>query len=262
MAGRYRTIPQAQVKERGVGPNVNRGTQLSRKKDKVNDVSVGLMEVDAAIMYYFNEKIKPAIDDSGEMVKVPVLYSSAERWKSAQVDGVIRDNKKQIILPVITFKRTSIAKDDTLAVDKLDANDPKLFYHFERQYTSENRYDKFSVQQGLRPSRQYHSVAMPDYMTMSYDAIIWTSYTEHMNTLVEKINFNDGAYWGEPGKFKFQVKIDSFEDATELTDRERIIRTSFSFSCRGYLVPDSINKAISTRKYITPKAITMNEVIQ
>ena len=57
MAGRYRTIPQAQVKERGVGPNVNRGTQLSRKKDKVNDVSVGLMEVDAAIMYYFNERI-------------------------------------------------------------------------------------------------------------------------------------------------------------------------------------------------------------
>ena len=81
------------------------------------------------------------------------------------------------------------------------------------------------------------------------------------NDLLE-INFNDGAYWGEPGKFKFQVKIDSFEDATELTDRERIIRTSFSFSCRGYLVPDSINKAISTRKYITPKAITMNEVIQ
>ena len=101
MAGRFRPIPKAQEKERGVGPTINRGTQLSRKKDKVNDVSVGLMEVDGAIMYYFNDVIKPRIDDSGESVKVPVMYSNAERWKTAQVDGVIRDNKRQIILPVI-----------------------------------------------------------------------------------------------------------------------------------------------------------------
>ena len=98
MAGRYRPIPKVQEKERGVGPTINRGTQLSRKKDKSKDVSVGLMEVDGAIMYYFNDVIKPQVDDSGEMVKVPVLYSNAERWKTAQVDGVIRDNKRQIIL--------------------------------------------------------------------------------------------------------------------------------------------------------------------
>jgi hypothetical protein len=55
MAGRYRPIPKVQEKERGVGPTINRGTQLSRKKDKSKDVSVGLMEVDGAIMYYFNE---------------------------------------------------------------------------------------------------------------------------------------------------------------------------------------------------------------
>jgi len=261
MAGRYRPIPKVQEKERGVGPTINRGTQLSRKKDKSKDVSVGLMEVDGAIMYYFNDVIKPQVDDSGEMVKVPVLYSNAERWKTAQVDGVIRDNKRQIILPVITFKRTSLTKNDALPVDKLDGNNPKLFYHFERQYTSENRYDKYSVQQGLTPSRQYHSIAMPDFMTMTYDAIIWTSYTEHMNTIIEKVNWSDGSYWGEPGRFKFRVNIDSFEDATELADRERIVRTSFSFTCNGYLVPDSINKAISTRKYMTPKALTVKEVI-
>ena len=102
------------------------------------------------------------------MVKVRVLYFKKDG--SHQVDGVIRDNKKQIILQVITFKKNKCSdKDDTFIVDKLDFNDPKLFYHFERQYTSENRYDKFSVQQGLRPSRQYHSVRFLNYMTMSYD---------------------------------------------------------------------------------------------
>ena len=82
-----------------------------------------------------------------------------------------------------------------------------------------------------------------------------------MNTIIEKVNWSDGSYWGEPGRFKFRVNIDSFEDATELADRERIVRTSFSFTCNGYLVPDSINKAISTRKYMTPKALTVKEVI-
>ena len=67
-----------------------------------------------------------------------------------------------------------------------------------------------------------------------------------MNEIIEKVNFSEGSYWGEPGKFKFRVAIDSFDDATELADRERIVRSSFSFSCRGYLMPDSINKAIST----------------
>ena len=65
MATRYRPIPEVQKTERSPGVNANRGKQLSRKKDKVNDVSVGLMEVDGAIMYYFNDVIKPRIDDSG-----------------------------------------------------------------------------------------------------------------------------------------------------------------------------------------------------
>jgi hypothetical protein len=262
MAGRFRPIPTVQEKQRGMGPTTNRGTQLSRKKDVANDLSVSLMDVDAAIMYYFSDVIQPTIDENGERARVPVLYSNAERWKTAQVDGVIRDNKKQVILPVITFKRTSVAKDDSLAVDKMDANNPQLFYHFERQYSKENRYDKFSVVHGLKPSRQYHSVAMPDYMILTYDVIVWTSYTEHMNEIIEKVNWSEGSYWGEPGKFKFRVNIDSYEDATELADRERIVRSTFSLTVKGYLVPDSINKAILTRKYFTPKAVTMTEVIE
>ena len=55
---------------------------------------------------------------------------------------------------MIAFRRTSIAKDDTMAVDKWDANDPKLFYTFEKKYTQENRYDKFSAQKGILPQIQ------------------------------------------------------------------------------------------------------------
>ena len=69
------------------------------------------------------------------------------------------------------FKRNNIEKSETMPVDKMDANDPKLHYTLERKYTQENRYDRFSVLQGLLPSKEFYSVAMPDYVNINYDFI-------------------------------------------------------------------------------------------
>ena len=72
------------------------------------------------------------------------MYSNPERWSLIQKRGFLVDNKKQLIIPLIAFKRSSIEKDDSLSVDKLDPKDPKLFYTFQKQYTRENRYDNFA----------------------------------------------------------------------------------------------------------------------
>jgi hypothetical protein len=187
------------------------------------------------------------------------MYANPERWKTIQKNGHLRDSKKQLITPVIVFRRTSIAKDETMAVDKLDANDPKLFYTFEKKYTQENRYDKFAAQKGILPQRELYNVAVPDYVIMSYECIIWTAYIEQMNSIIEKIQYSDGAYWGEPGKFKFKVNVESFEDATEMADNERMIKTSFTFNFRGYLIPEAFNNYINTRRYLTPARVNIND---
>ena len=169
---RLKPLPRSQRKLVGAlkaSPIANRAQQLSRKKDTVKDVSVGLMDIDAAIMYYFNEVIKPTIVENGEVVKVPVYYANPERWKTIQRQGYLRDSKKQLITPLIAFKRNSITKDDSITIDKMNPEDPKLRYTFERKYTQENRYDRFSVLQGRTPSREFYTVAMPDYMKMTYE---------------------------------------------------------------------------------------------
>ena len=66
-------------------------------------------------------------------------------------------------------------------------------------------------------------------------------------------------YWGEPNKFKFKVNIDSFEDSTEFGDNERIIKTTFNFSFRGYLIPESFNEFMNTQKYFTPSRIDIED---
>ena len=117
----------------------------------------------------------------------------------------------------------------------------------------------FTVQQNLIPQNEYYNVAVPDYMVLNYDFIIWTSYIEQMNKLIEKINWSDGSYWGEPGKMKFKTYIESFTDVIEVSDNERIVKTEFSIVLNGYLIPNAFNDLITTQKHLTPKRVIMKE---
>ena len=239
---------------------LNRARQYKVTDGQPKDISVSLMDMDSAIMYYFDNVIKPTVTENGEQVKVPTMYASPERWHSINKTGFMRDSKRQIILPVIAFRRTGMEKDDTIPVDKIDPLDPKLFYTFERKYTDNNRYDNFGVQQGIIPQREYYNVAVPDYMVLNYDFIIFTHYIEQMNRLVERINWSAGSYWGEPGKMRFKTNIESYTDSTELADRDRIVKTEFSVSLKGYLIPDAFNELQgphTMQKYLTPKKLVI-----
>ena len=240
--------------------NLNRARQYKRDTDNVKDVSISLMDLDSAIMYYFTEVIKPTVVDNGETVKVPVMYASPERWFAVQKLGYMRDKKRQLILPAIAFRRTGMSKDETIPLDTMDPEEPKLHWQFERKYTEANRYDNFSVQQGIVPQREFYNVAVPDFMVLTYDFMIWTHYIEQMNKLVERINWSEGAYWGEPGKMKFRTSIDAYTDSTEVSERERIVRTEFSVTLKGYLIPEAFNELAgphTMQKHLTPKTLTI-----
>ena len=239
---------------------LNRGREISRVGDSVKSISVGFMDIDKTIFYYFDNVIKPIIKENGEIVKVPIIYSNPEKWAAIQKQGFIRDHKNKIMAPVIAFRRTSFSKDETIPVDKLNPMDPKLHMTFEKRYSKENRYDKLTALKGITPKRELYSVAVPDYVNISYDFIVWTNFTDQMNEIIEKINWNEGSYWGEPGKFRFRATIDSFDDASEYEDTTRRIKTSFSLALRGYLLPDEYPPtAVNTQKFITPKQIVIND---
>ena len=235
---------------------INRGYLYARTKDDIKNPSVTLMDMDGAITHYFENVIKPSVEDNGENVKVPIMYASPERWKAIQRDGFMRDKKRQVITPVIAYRRTSIEKDESLPQDKLDANNPSLFYTFEKKFSRVNRYDNFSTQIGLNPQKEYYNVTFPDYVTLTYDFTIWTSYIEQMNKIVERITYSDGAYWGDPDKMRFRTSVDSFTDATEVSDAERLVRTTFAVTMRGYLLPEgNFDHRSTTQKFLTPKKV-------
>ena len=235
---------------------INRGYLYSRSNDSIKNPAVTLMDVDSAILFYFENVIKPSVEDNGENVKVPIMYASPERWKAIQRDGFMRDKKRQIITPVIVYRRTSIEKDESLPQDKLDANNPSLFYTFQKKFSNINKYDNFSTQIGLIPQKEYYNVTFPDYVTLTYDFIVWTSYIEQMNKIVERVVYSDGAYWGDPDKMRFRTSVDTFTDATEIGDNERLVRTNFTVTLRGYLLPEgNFDHRSTTQKFLSPKKV-------
>ncbi len=242
---------------------VNRGYQYSRsKKDKVKNISVTLKDIDSAVIYYLENVIRPSVEDNGENVKVPIVYGSMERWKSIKRDGFLRDKKGKTITPLIMFKRNTIDVNKNMPIDKLDANNPHMFYTFEKKFSKNNIYDRLDAQIGVISQRQYYNVSMPDYVTLNYSFTIWTSYIKQMNGIIEKLNYSDGAYWGDPDKMRFRSIIDSFDDATEIGDTERLVRTNFNLTIMGYLLSekDNDNKP-TTNKFVTPQKVTFGESI-
>ena len=236
----------------------NRANLLRRDKDEIKNISNTIIDMDGAIMYYFNEVIKPTVTENKETVKVPVMYASPERWVSVQKQGFMRDKRQQLITPVIVFRRTGMEKNENIPINKLDANKPQNFQTLTQKYSQSNRYDQFSRTVGITPNKEYFNVVVPDYVTLNYEFIIWTSYIEQMNKLIERINYTDNAYWGEPGKMRFRSRIESFSDASEMDAGERLVRTNFSVQLYGYIIPEEFNRYQTTTRQLTPKKVIIN----
>ena len=223
----------------------NRGEDLSMKDDKVKVINVGLQDLDYAVMYYFNNVIKPTVVQDGNRMAVETTYASPERWKSIQADGFHRDGNGKIIVPIIVLKRDNIEKVRTLG-NKLDGNFAALYQVVGSKYNPRNAYDKFSIVTNRIPSKKMYATVVPDYVTVTYNCIIFTDYVEQNNKLIEAIEFASDSYWGDFNRFHFRTKIDSFTTTTIMeVDQDRVAKTSFSFTVNGYIIPDSVNKELA-----------------
>jgi hypothetical protein len=220
----------------------NRALQQSWREDTTKPLTIGIQDIDEAVFYYLENVIKPTVVHNGQNIPVPVLYGDPEKWKTYQKDGYLRDLKGSLMAPLIIFKRTDIAKNRSIT-NKLDANDPNNYGVFQKAYDSRNAYDNFSVLNNRKPEKQFYAVVVPDYVTVTYEFIVFTYYVEQQNKIVEAMQYASDAYWGNPERFKFKAMIDSFGFQTELAESgERVVRSTFSLKLNGYIVPDTIQK--------------------
>lgn len=225
-----------------------RSNDIRRDDDTHKDLTIGLYDIDHCIKWYFDNIIKPKVNDFGRNLDVPVMYGAPEKWKNMQADGYFRDQDGKIQAPLISYRRTAVTKNRMLG-NKVDANYPAIYRTQEIKYTQQNRYDQFSALTNLKPTRNFINTIIPEYVDIAYEVIIWTDFIEHMNSIVESVVYSEGSYWGEPDRFKFRAKIDDFQNTTDLqVETDRIVRTNFTITMFGYIVPDVLIKNLSKHR--------------
>jgi len=251
------------IRDDSFARQANRALQTSRKTDKVKDISVGLEDIDYAIKYYFDNVIKPTVVQDGQLHPVTVEYASPERWKSVQADGYYRDSNGKVNIPLIIYKRTNVEKNRTLG-NKIDGNNVSLFQVFETRYNQRNQYDKFSVLTNRIPNKQYYMSVVPDYVTVTYDVVVFTNYVAENNKIIEAIEYASDSYWGDKNRWHFRTSLDSLATTTTInTGEDRFAQTTISLKVNGYLIPNSINSKLSKSDiaYSTSQVVFGLEVV-
>jgi len=176
----------------------NREQQLGMDKEFIKGVK--LIDIDSTIAEYMSDVVIPDLEENGNVLKAPLIYGNAERWAGARKDGYIRDERGRIQIPLLMFKRNSIERNDNMAnfqeINKISAY---------KKYSPKNRYERFSLQNGVAPVQEMYEINVPHYVTVTYEVMIWTSFTEHMNKIVEAFQYATDRYWGKDDGYKMVV---------------------------------------------------------
>jgi len=240
------------------GINFNRSEKLSFINDHTKPFSVSIQDIDESVLFYFENIIRPYVYQNGVKIPVPLIYGAPEKWKSVQKDGYYKDKNGKIMSPIIVFKRDGMEKNRSIT-NKLDANNPHLYTSWQKSYNAKNSYSNFNVLNNRAPTQQFITNVVPDYVTLTYSFIIQTYYVEQLNKITEAINYASDSYWGDPERFKFKANINGYTNVTELAQNDdRIVRSTFTLTMYGYIVPDTIQKdATAIKKYNSRSKITI-----
>tara|TARA_R100000008_G_scaffold81579_1_gene64971 strand:- start:965 stop:1879 length:915 start_codon:yes stop_codon:yes gene_type:complete len=258
--------------------NINRGKQITTRSKTTRsgnrsrvivpgnnftkNYSITLKDVDTSILSHVKDIMRPTVKESNEISKVPVFYGNEERWKSVRKRGVMRDKNGSLMLPLIMLKRVSVDKSTELPLG-FEHDVKRKYAEVVRhsQWSKNNRYDRFAIQQGKRPSYENIVTTMPNFVNITYEFICWTGFIEQMNPLVESFIEQNNTYWGNSTDYKFLCLIESISDASEMNqDGERFIKSTFNVSTKAYLLPEETNSVVmgklsQTQRHITPSKI-------
>jgi hypothetical protein len=238
-------------------PTINRALETRRDNDIVKTPNVGLYHIDYAVKSFLEQRVKPTVEQDGEIIPVPVRYASGEKWASVQRDGFLRDGKGKVQAPIIVFNRNSMNRRDDLKFNKV-LDDREMKSVFRRKYNIHNRYDALNMPDPVLynswRNSEFYSIELPDYVDISYNMTIWCDYTAQVNEISQQILYFSGQAWGET--YKFMVTADSFTfETTNNTGEERMVKATVDFSIKAHIINKDVGKQANQSKFYNPKKV-------
>ena len=207
-------------------PNVKRDGEFK-------DISIALYDIDYAVKWHLENKIRPTVTEDNSVITVPILFAAGEKWSAIQKHGYLRDNQGKLLTPLIMIKRNSVSnRDDLQDLHVLESADARIT--FKRTYTKENKYDRFNLSRG-QPVGEYYSMDVPKFVQIEYELLIWTNNSIQINEVVEQLMWFSGKAFGDSHKFITHIEPPSFE-AVNSTGEDRIVRATMGMRTKAHIL--------------------------
>lgn len=233
----------------------SRHTQVRRDKDKMRSLGITLYDIDFAVKSFIDQSMQLKIEDNGELIEVPTLYANSEKWASIQRNGFLKDKKGKTLVPLITFRRSSVNMKQQLRRNKV-ASVNQLAYVMQQKYNKLSPYDRFSNLYGTKTPKEYLITPLPDYVDVTYDFILWCEYQSQLNELIEQFVYYSGQSFGEKNFFRFASMLESLNmEDSNTTGQDRLVRANFQLTIHAYLLPKNIAGETTTKRVIAPNKI-------
>ena len=240
-------------------PIVNRADQIRRDNDVIKTPKCTVEDVDWAVMSYLRDEINPQIVENGQVIDIPIMWSNGEKWAQVQARGYMRDRKGKIMTPVISIRRMSITERDQLKKLDVNQNPSGNSLILQNKFTTINRYDRFSVTRGVQPTKEFYVTSIPEFVDVAYELLLWTEYTEQMNSVVEQIMPTGGFAWGTTFKFPTYISDYSFE-TINASGEDRIVRCTLPLTTKAtLLMADELRKSTVQKNYSVKKVTFKSE---
>lgn len=204
-----------------------------KRDGSVKDISVALYDVDYAVKWHIENIIQPTITEENTVITCPVMFAAGEKWAAIQKHGYLRDSQGKLLTPLIVIKRNSVSRrEDIQDLKVLETIDARIT--FERQYTKQNRYDRFGLSNN-KPLKEYYSVDVPKFVQVEYELLCWTNNTAQLNELVEQLIWFDGKAFGDSHKFITHIDPPAFESINN-NGEDRIVRATLSMRTKAHIL--------------------------
>jgi|TARA_R110001592_G_scaffold108916_2_gene304232 hypothetical protein len=235
-------------------PVINRAEQVRRDTDTIKTPSCTIYDVDYAIISYIRDTIKPQVEEQGNLIDIPIQYANGEKWSMVQKHGYMRDAKGRLMAPLMTLKRNSITERDILKKLDVNRNPSGNAMVLQNKFTQANSYDRFGVLTNAKPTKEFYITSVPEFVEISYELLIWTSFTEQMNSLIEQIMPTGGFAWGTTWKFNTFIDDYSFETMNN-TGEDRVVRATLPLRTKATLLMEDELRVSTVQKRFSTKQI-------
>jgi hypothetical protein len=254
------------IQTEGLTPDLllNRALQTRRDDDVVRTKQRTMYDIDFAIKWYVENEIQPQVTANKQLVSVPVIFASGEKWDNVRRLGYLRDEKGMLQSPLIMLKRNSMGeKDEQRTLDVNRAQSANYLIH-KSKYNARNRYEDelFPIPTNEpQPSEKFYIIDIPKYVTIEYDMMLWCDFSSQLNELIDQILPYGRFSWGNEGnKFTTAIGQASFETVNTVGE-DRLVRATIPLTVQATLLSEQEARMSTVKKMYSVKKVVFETAI-